>query len=346
MPEEKKDYLGISILTITYNPDLSVFKKVLESIKKQNYPKDKIEHIVIDGGSREEVVNLARSYGCKVVVRSDLKSQSERRRAFAVKKAKKEIVLWLESDNILQDKNSFKKLIKPFIDDKKIISTFTLHYDFNKKMKLVDKYCALFGFSDPVAYYLNKADRETWITDRYRHGEIIKRKSNYDIVEFNENNLPTVGDNGFLTRRKILLKANIAEKAYVHIDVYVDLLRLGFKRFGVVKNTSVEHDIGKGFIELIRRRVLYVNRYSLSNYLKHRRYAVFDFNNKKDILNLLKYVFFTITMVQPIYLSVRGYIIKRDLAWFLHPLVCWLFLIYYIRFTSLKLVKLRFLNKI
>lgn len=346
IPEEKKNYLGVSILTITYNPDLLLFKKVLESIKKQNYPKDKIEHVVVDGGSKKEVIELARAYGCKVIVRSDLKNQSERRRVFAVKRAKKEIVLWLESDNILQDKNSLKKLIKPFIDDKKIISTFTLHYGFNKKMKLIDRYCALFGFSDPVAYYLNKADRETWIADEYKRGEIIKRKSSYDVVEFNEDNLPTVGDNGFLTRRKILLKANIAEKAYVHIDIYVDLLRLGYKRFGVVKNTSVEHDIGKGFIELVKRRVIYVNRYSLSNYLKHRRYAVFDLNNKRDVLNLLKYIFFTATIVQPIYLSIRGYIKKKDPAWLLHPLVCWLFLVYYIRFTSLKLAKLRFLNKI
>lgn len=333
---------SVSILTITYNPTPKVFKEVLESIKKQDYPKDKIEHIIVDGGSRKSSINYIKKYGCKLIIRKDLRDQSEVRRVYAVKKAKNEIILWLESDNILPDTNSLQELVSPFIDDPKVISTFTLHYGVNEKMTLLDRYCGLFGFSDPVAYYLGKADRETWMTNLYTKGKIIKKNKNYDIVEFNKKNLPTVGDNGFLTRRKILLLANITPEEYVHIDIYVDLLKLGYKRFGVVRTTTIEHDIGKGIIELIKRRVIYVNRYSLSKYLNHRRYAVFDFNSWDDIKNLIKYIFYTITLIQPFSLSLRGFIKKRDLAWFLHPVMCWLFLIYYVRFTSIKVAKLKF----
>ena len=333
---------SISILTITFNPNPKVFRKVLESIHNQDYPKDLIEHIIVDGGSEKSKINYLKKYGCKLIIKKELKDQSEVRRVFAVKKAKNDIVLWLESDNVLSDKNSLRQLVQPFIDDKKIISTFTLHYGISKNMKLLDRYCAFFGVSDPVALYLNKADRETWLTDKYLKGKIIKRQKNYDIVEFNKNNLPTVGDNGFLTRRKILLKANISPEAYVHIDIYVDLLKLGYKRFAVVKTTSIEHDIGNGIFDLVRRRVLYVKRYSLSKYLNHRRYAVFDFNSSKDIVNLLKYIFYTVTFAQPLFLSVKGFLRIRDVAWFLHPFMCWLFLIYYLRFTSFTVLKLKF----
>lgn len=336
---------SISILTITYNPNPKVFGKVLESIKKQNYPKQLIEHIIVDGGSKKSKINYLKKYGCKLIIKKELRDQSEARRAFAVKEAKNDIVLWLESDNALPDINSLRQLVQPFVDDKKIISTFTLHYGINKNMKLLDRYCAFFGVSDPVALYLNKADRETWLTDKYLKGKIIKRTRNYDVVEFNKNNLPTVGDNGFLTRREVLLKARITPKEYVHIDIYVDLLKLGYKRFGVVKNTDIEHDIGNGILELVKRRVVYVNRYSLSKYLKHRRYSVFDFNSSKDIMNLVKYIFYTVTFVQPLSLSIKGFLKVRDVAWFLHPFICWLFLIYYARFTSIKVLKLKFANK-
>lgn len=333
---------SISILTITYNPNPQVFRKVLESIKNQDYPKKKIEHIVVDGGSKTNTINFLKNYGCKLIIKKELRDQSEARRAFAVKEAKNDIVLWLESDNVLPDKNSLRQLVQPFVDDKKIISTFTLHYGINKNMKLLDRYCAFFGVSDPVALYLKKADRETWLTDKYVKGKIIKRRKNYDVVEFNKNNLPTVGDNGFLTRRKILLKANISPEDYVHIDIYVDLLKLGFKRFAVVKTTSIEHDIGNGIFDLVRRRVLYAKRYSLSKYLNYRRYAVFDFNSPKDIMNLSKYILYTVTFVQPLFLSIRGFLRIRDVAWFLHPFMCWLFLIYYVRFTGFTLLKLKF----
>ncbi len=139
-----------------------------------------------------------------------------------------------------------------------------------------------------------------------------------------------------------MLKANISPEAYVHIDIYVDLLKLGYKRFAVVKTTSIEHDIGNGIFDLVRRRVLYVKRYSLSKYLDHRRYAVFDFNSSKDIVNLLKYIFHTVTFVQPLFLSIKGFLKVRDVAWFLHPFMCWLFLIYYLRFTSFAVLKLKF----
>ena len=45
---------SISILTITFNPNPKVFRKVLESIKNQDYPKYLIEHIIVDGGSKKK----------------------------------------------------------------------------------------------------------------------------------------------------------------------------------------------------------------------------------------------------------------------------------------------------
>ena len=343
---KKSSLPSISILTITLNPNPQVFKKVLESIKNQDYPKYLIEHIIVDGGSKKNTISFLKKYGCKLIIKSELREQSEARRVFAVKEARNEIILWLESDNSLSHNESLRELVQPFMDDNKIFSTFTLHYGINKEMKVLDRYCALLGVSDPVAFYLNKADRETWLTNTYEKGKIIKRRSNYDTVEFNKSNLPTVGDNGFLTRRKVLLKANISFESYLHIDIYVDLLKLGYKRFGVVKKVNIEHDIGKGILNLVRRRVLYVKRYSLSKYINHRRYAVFDFNSSKDVVNLLKYIFYTVTFIQPLFLSTRGFLKIRDTAWFLHPFMCWLFLIYYLRFTSFSLLKLKLSKKL
>jgi len=330
----KKNVLPtVSILTITYNPNAAVVTRSLESIKNQNYPKEKIEHIVVDGGSKPELIHLMKSYGCKVIVRKDLKLNGEARRSYAVTSAKKDIIFWLESDNILEDENSLRALVQPFMDDPKIISTFPLHYGYNKNGSILDRYSALFGGCDPVVLYLNKTDREPWYMERYTKGNYVRKEKSYDVVEFDEHNLPTVGDNGFLTRRSVLLKADISPERYVHIDIYVDLLKLGYNRFAIVNTTTIEHIIGTSLLTLIKRRMIYAERFSLSPDIKNRRYFVYNKKEFIDKIRLFFYMVFSATVLQPLVLSIRGYIEIKDISWFLHPIACFLFMLYYMRTT-------------
>ena len=326
----------ISILTITYNPNPSVLTRSLESIKMQKYPNDKIEHIVVDGGSKPELIHLMKSYGCRVIVRKDLKLNGEARRSYAVTSAKNDIIFWLESDNILEDENALRELVQPFIDDPKIISAFPLHYGHNRQGSMLDRYSALFGGCDPVVLYLNKTDREPWYATRYTKGTFIRKEKAYDVVEFNEKNLPTVGDNGFLTKRNVLLQADIRPEQYVHIDVYVDLLKLGYNRFAAVHSTSIEHIIGNNILTLLSRRMIYAKRFSLSPDITNRRYFVYNKNELIDRVRLFFYVLFSATFLQPLLLSIRGFMVIRDVAWFLHPIACFLFMLYYMRTAVTK----------
>lgn len=331
---------SISILTISYNPNIVVFQRSLESIKKQKY-QGSIEHIVVDGGSQKNIIQLAKQYGCKLIIKRNLRDQSEARRSFAVHAAKNDIILWLETDNILQDIDTLTKLTQPFVDDSTIISTYPMHYGYNKAGSLLDRYAALFGTSDPVAMYLRKTDREPWFCKSYSKGKLINSTKRYDVVEFDDHTLPTVGDNGFLTRRKVLLQARVSPKEYVHIDIYVDLLRLGYKRFAIVKGTSIEHVIGNNLMKLVTRRMIYAYRYSVSSYLTNRRYLVFNSDSLRDKLNLFKYVAFTVTVIEPLIEGIRGFFVIRDIAWFYHPIVCWVFLIYYMKNTYRSILRLK-----
>lgn len=329
----------ISILTITYNPDITVFTRSLESIQRQQYPKQNIEHIVVDGGSGEESIRLMKRYGCNVIVRKELKLDGEARRSFAVKSAKNDIILWLESDNILEDADSLKKLVQPFMDDPKIISAFPIHYGYNREGSVLDRYSALFGGCDPVVFYLKKTDREPWYKNTYTKGKSIRNGKNYDVMEFNEATLPTVGDNGFLTRREALLRANISPEQYVHIDIYVDLLKLGYNRFAAVKSTAIEHIVGKSILILVKRRMVYAIRYSFSPDVINRRYFIYDSRNVQDTIRLALYIFYSLTFIQPLVLSLRGYRKIKDRAWFLHPIACFLFMLYYMKVTITVAIK-------
>lgn len=337
----KNSYLpSISILTMSFNPSLPLFEDFLNRIKIQDYPKEKIEHIMMDGGSTNGAVELARKFGVIVHSSPKLKDEISRRQSMLLHTAKNDIVIWLETDNLFIEKEALKKLVKPFMDNKDIIASYTFHYSYNSRLPVLDRYCALMGLSDPVVHYLGKADRRPWYEKKVHYPGTVKKRT-YDIVTFTKENFPTVGDNGFLARREVLLKGKISPKYFFHTDIFFDILDKGYDKYAVVYDTAIEHVIRSSFLNLIRRRIEYMERDATPWMLKNRRYQIYDPKRKRDRINILLFGLFTLTLLQPILVSIRGYLKIRDIAWFAHLLMCWLFLIYYGRSVLLRILKTR-----
>lgn len=226
---------------------------------------------------------------------------SETAKAIGLKRAKGSIICILASDNYLNDLQFFDKCIKPFKENKEIIGSYPLKYWYCKDDNILNRYFALFGVNDPIPLYLNKNDREPY----YKHfGEIKYWKRTLKYV-------PTLGDNGFFIRKDILMQADIDH--YFHIDVCQDLFDLGYKTYAIV-NTSIWHRTGGNIIKFFMKRLKYADKFS-----QNRRWHMVE---KKDLPRLCWFIFSTLTLIYPLYLSVKGYKVIKDKAWFLHLPVC------------------------
>jgi len=51
----------ISIITVSLNSEKYI-ERCIKSVKNQNYPKNKIEHIIIDGSSKDNTLNIIKKY--------------------------------------------------------------------------------------------------------------------------------------------------------------------------------------------------------------------------------------------------------------------------------------------
>ncbi len=311
-------YPTVSIYTGSLNPDLKIFKKVLEALKKQTY-KNVIEHIVMDGGSTNGTIELAKKYGCSVDVRPHLMLLNQVRFSEGVKKAKGELVLCLETDNIPTSKTWLAEMVQPFIDNRKVFCTFSAYNDYEKGMSATTRYGAFFGAADPTLYYLGRCDKIPLTQKRYDKGRIIKDTPGYWVVEFDKESLPTMGDNGHMFRNSAMSKVNKDPNEYVHPDVFVDMLELGYNTCGVVKNTVI-HVIPPNIFYYAKRR-FQVKREFYDERRGKRKYLVFNWQSARDRRNLIKFIIFTITFVHPTYESIKGYLKIRDWAWFLHPVL-------------------------
>lgn len=311
---------SLSVIIVTYNCAQNL-EKCLDQIIYQNYPSDKIEILVVDGGSTDETCEIARKKGARVIVNGEYQENQEARREIGMKNAKNEILAYIDSDNIIPHEDWLLEMVKPLIDDASIIGTQTLRYTYLKDGSVLNRYYGLFGVSDPVAYYLKKMDRISWAVGGWNlRGSVLEENEDYYKVKFDYTKLPTIGCNGFLIRREILEKVDCDPERFFHIDVTYDLAKLGLNTYGIVKN-DVIHLTGDTFYRSLKKRVSYMKLHH-QQYGDFRRYKVYDSSEMVDNLNLLKFIIYSATFIKPTFDSFKGFLKIRDMAWFLHPFMC------------------------
>lgn len=319
----------ISVVIATFNSSRTI-ELCLRSIRTQEYPQDNIEIILADGGSKDETREIARSYNVRWVNVDSNKQNAEYNKSIGISHAKNEILAMIDHDNVLPHKRWVIGMIRPLVEQKHVTGVETLRYHYDPQTSLIDRYFALFGAGDPLVWYLGKADRLSYIFDRYSLSGSAVDYGDYYLVQFTVENMPTIGANGFLVRRKVLMKyAQMTPGLYFDMDVNIDLIRKGYSTYAFVKDTII-HLTGYGSVGyFLKRRMLFISQYhrgidKLGK--KIRRYGILS---NKGIIQLGISIVICVTLIIPLIDSFRGYRKIHDNAWFLHPLLCFSFVIIY-----------------
>jgi len=305
--------MEISIILPTYNNEKTI-KECLESIFMQDFPKNKFEVLFIDGGSTDKTLEIAKKFPVKII--NNPHRIEERARVLGIKKSKGKFLCFIDADNVILEKDWFKKMIKPF-EDKEIICSDTYYFSSRKNDSLITRYCSLIGGDDPFAIYLGIYDRynyfkNNWTDLPYRKEE----KKGYLKIKLNKKSVPAMGSNGFLFRKKSLLK--VKYEPFIHTDIVYRLSNKGYFAKVDIGIVHIQRGIKNFFNKKIRR---IKRRFSEEIKLEH-NYGL----SKK---NLLFSCFYICLILPVIFDSFKGLIKKRDSAWFFHPVACFGELIIY-----------------
>lgn len=334
----------VSIILITWNVERTI-SSVLETIIAQDYPSGLLEVIAVDGNSKDKTVEILTRSKLKIkVIKSPYPKDPEACRGVGLKNAKGEIICFIDSDNYLPDEKWLSKMIEPFTIHPEIVGSETLRFGYRRKDNYLNRYFALIGSADPVGLYLGKADKMSYITDEWGlYGMVIFDSKDYFLVKFDPKYFPTLGSNGFCARRKLLLKAKSDPKHYFHIDVPLDLAKLGYSTYAVVRE-SIIHDTATDLVSFINKRAKYMKLHYQKR-ANDRRYKVFDPQRREDLLRIFLFILFSSTFIQPTYVALKGYLKIRDIAWFVHPIFCFSIMAIYSYTVSEKWIRNKLTNK-
>lgn len=310
----------ISVVTATYNSEKTL-ERCLGLVRGQKYPQEKIEILLGDGGSTDATFNIAKKYAARVVNIPKEQQNAEYNRGVAYNQAKSDLVLILDHDNFMPSRTWLKQMIKPFLENSEVVATNTCYYHYNVRDSLLDRYFALFGTSEPLPYFLHKADRMPQTSNKWSLSGQAIDKGTYYLVNLPKDPrmFPSIGTNGCLMNRRLVNKyAKTKPKDHYPIDIMCEVSKSGHNLFGFVKNSLIHLTNSRGFINFVRRRKKFVEQYYFEDNKKRRWSVVMP----GDEFRVVLFVFYSLTLIGPLWESIKGYLSIHDVAWFVYPFMC------------------------
>jgi len=228
---------------------------------------------------------------------------SEQAKAIGIRRAKGEICAMFCADNYVTDILLFATVYELLKRNESLSAIYPCKYFHNRKDNSLNRYFSLIGGNDPVCYYLGK-------NDRWPHAESLRIRSDYQ---------PSYGCNGFFYRA-----SDIKETDLDHYYPMDNALQVKGK-IATLGTDSIWHRTSDNLFTFLRKRY----RYARDLYCDRvdRRWRMID--GKRDAFLVVVFILCTLTLVQPILVSIKGFAKVRDWAWFWHWPVCFGFLITY-----------------
>lgn len=315
---------SISFIVCTYNCK-DYAKRCFQSIKEQVYPGD-IEMIASDGGSSDGTIELLKDMGVRVLDNKMRYPEGKGRgKWLGYRKAKGKIVIFIDSDNKLMEKDWAKSMVYPLIIDRGV-NFCICRMGVVKSDKAINRYLSLIG-TDPFLDYKS-------IDSLLALGKLkLNDKGDYFTYKITPENFIITGGYYFAVKKETLEKIG----GYTQdTDVVYNLANKNMANVGIPKNAHLHHLIIKSVSEFTKKKYWWAKIYFKTQI--HGR----DFNwipkGKKGRIDLILRILGNLIFIPKSIAGIKMMFRDREPAWLLHPVMSWLTTLAYLSaYVSIKL---------
>jgi glycosyltransferase involved in cell wall biosynthesis len=314
-----KEPILINVIMPTLNSGKTI-RKSLDSLRMQKLQGCRLEILIIDGGSTDETLDLAKEYGCTVLPNPRVMPECAKHEAIMHGKGK--YAIFLDSDEVLNDEYAVQRRLRLMQADEKVKIVLTGGYQKPPGANWVNDYQN--NFSDPFSFFMYGTSSlypyyYGVMTRRY---EVVSIHDEGAIIRFNKNDvLPLVDISAGAMIDLEYLRTEYADKVQS-----IDIVPLAFcllesktHRCGVLKHDFVYHysaDTFKKYLKKLKSRVV-MNTYQLSSvgvgFIIRDQYQSKWFVYKKYL-----FIPFALTLVGPLLVSLWYATMRRSPILLLH----------------------------
>lgn len=289
--KNKKGLPVVSFILLTYNGGSGV-RDILNSIKRQSYPKKLIDVVVVDDGSTDDSVKITREYRSRVFVRPGGGSYTNW--VFGLHKTKGDFVYYVEQDMELRGTDFIQKMLKPLLREPDLMASFTREGYPVKNQPWISRYLSYHPSQcDPLYEFITPPLEKTF----------VKRKKGYVICKFTVANLPPFAR--MFYRIEYLKKTpNWKVDQYFDHDFMTQCIKSSYNLFAYVPAAGLYHHHASSLGHLLSKRVRNLRMHYFP-YNNETEYKWINVNNKKDILKMIFWIIYA-NMFLPA--TIRGFL--------------------------------------
>lgn len=305
----------VSVIMPTLNCD-SILKECLGYVRAQDYPQDKIEIVIADANSTDDTVKVAKSFGARVFKNPLLTSEAGK--AVAIKEAKGEYYLFIDSDNFIEETDWLKRILEPMLANKEVVGSEPLWYTYRRQDPLISRYTAMMGLVDPAVFFTGNYDRRCLLSNTWTKLPIpYQDKPKWLELTLSKGKVPTLGSNGSLLRASIFNLEEVGEYLFDN-DNISELAEKKPIKFAKVK-IGIVHKFSATVRTFARKQ-----RRRIKDFLYYSKVGMRTYQSNVSNRGLYIFIIYSILIFPVILQSIIGFIKKPDVAWFVHPLLCWI----------------------
>lgn len=313
---------SVTFLICTYNYNLS---RCLDSVLLQDYD-GKIEILLVDAMSDESTLRVLKAYAKKYPNISIITNKKRFPEGYGFgkwlgwKKIKSDFVFILDQDNILDNKDCLREMLKPFQDPR--IFGVACRLSVHTSDSLTNQYIALQG-TDPFFAYRS--------LDGIINLRKLKKEKDYLSLDIENDNLIITGGNCFIYRKSYLDKLGGYTQDTENI---ARLVNSGFNRVAIPTKVSTHHLAIKGFLDFIKKKKKWAKTYSFP---KEKKLFSYFPRTRQERKNFIVNLFFISLIFPNILVSFVQILKTRKKAWILHPLLSFITQFTYFIYSFLKI---------
>lgn len=317
------EFPKVSIVIATYNSE-KVLGMTLRAIRNQTYPENKLEILVIDGGSSDHTLEIAEKYKC--IVYNNPKTEPVNAKLIGLKNATGKYLVTVDHDEVIENTESIFAKVKALQEHPECKVALCSGYKRPANYPLLNQYISDFG--DPFSlfiYNFPKYDDFFFHTLKKRY-TLIEENNKYAVISFEHMRKAPLLElcclGTMIDREYFLNNTNVKEKDSDIVHFFYIMLELGSNSVIYVKQDPLIHysvDQLAAYFPKLRWRICNNIHYSEKgengfngriNYQKNLRY--------KKIL----FIPYSLTLIFPLVKSIQLSITRRNIVYMLHPVFC------------------------
>ena len=317
------NYPFLSIIIVTRNSEQTL-PKTLESIKKQNFPKKKLEVLVIDGRSTDRTALIVKKFGYKIIDNPNLGFVPGKHLGFLM--ASGDFAMYMDSDEELENPDSLKIKISIFLSNKKIKAVTSTGNKNPDNYPAISHYLNEFG--DPISYFIYRStmNYKFFLNSLVRNYQKYAEDKNFTIFDFSTaKSLPLlefVEMGGMIDLNYFRKKFPQIKKNPTLIAHFLYLLTTQKALVAITKNDPIIHysvDSFKKYLNKVSWRVR-------NNIYNKQTLALSGFEGREQFKSnsFKRYLFipYSLTLIFPVLDSIYLTATRKDLIFFIHPFLC------------------------